>query len=70
MDEVDRAKDSQDRFDRQALDRQLASMPTGESAWECEDCGEPIPEERRRAAPGCSRCIHCQQLFERSMRGR
>ncbi|MEM8142021.1 TraR/DksA C4-type zinc finger protein [Morganella morganii] len=36
-----------------------------ESAEDCEDCGEPIPQARRRAAPGCSRCIDCQDRHER-----
>lgn len=30
----------------------------------CEDCGEPIPEARRKAMPGCRRCIDCQTLHE------
>ena len=34
----------------------------------CEDCGEEIPEARRRAALGCRRCIDCQTLFERRHR--
>lgn len=34
----------------------------------CIDCGEEIPEKRRRAVPGCRRCIDCQTLFERRHR--
>lgn len=30
----------------------------------CEDCGEVIPEARRRAVPGATRCIACQTEFE------
>jgi phage/conjugal plasmid C-4 type zinc finger TraR family protein len=30
----------------------------------CEDCGEEIPEKRRRAVPGCRRCIDCQEKLE------
>ena len=30
----------------------------------CEDCGEPIPESRLLAAPGCVRCRACQALHE------
>ena len=33
----------------------------------CKDCGETIPEERRRAVPGATRCILCQSNFERGM---
>lgn len=68
MDEVERSKEDQDRFDREALERQLARMPTGESAEECEDCGDPIPEERRQAYRGCTRCVKCQARAERRMK--
>lgn len=35
--------------------------PVGESATECVDCGDPIPEPRRVALPGVKLCIDCQQ---------
>jgi len=38
-----------------------------EGPRECEDCGEPIPDARRRAMPGCTRCIRCQEKFEQGM---
>ena len=28
---------------------------------ECEECGDPIPEARRKAIPGVRLCITCQQ---------
>lgn len=34
--------------------------PVGESFEECAECGEPIPEARRRAIPGVKLCIECQ----------
>lgn len=37
-----------------------ARLPTGEGADECEECGEPIPEGRRRALPGTRTCVACQ----------
>lgn len=37
-----------------------ARLPTGEGAGHCEDCGEPIPERRRRALPGTRTCVACQ----------
>lgn len=36
------------------------SGPSGESARECVECGEPIPEARRLALPGVKLCIECQ----------
>lgn len=37
-----------------------ARMPTGEGATHCVECGDPIPEGRRRALPGARTCVHCQ----------
>ena len=41
---------------------QQAQIP---AAYECEECGEPIPEARRQAAPGCRCCVDCQQEVEK-----
>lgn len=30
----------------------------------CADCGEEIPEARRKAIPGCTRCVKCQEQHE------
>ena len=46
-----------------ALDAQAARPAV--SAYECEACGEAIPEERRAAVPGCRCCTACQQEIER-----
>ena len=35
-------------------------MPTGEGRDYCEECGELIPEARRRALPGVRTCVPCQ----------
>lgn len=40
-------------------------LPRGESLAVCEECGEPIPEARRRALPGVRLCVACQQEQER-----
>lgn len=34
----------------------------------CISCGNTIPPERRKAAPGCQRCITCQDRRERKER--
>lgn len=39
-----------------------------ESLAECADCGEPIPEARRRAQPGVTLCIACQTEADRARR--
>jgi phage/conjugal plasmid C-4 type zinc finger TraR family protein len=53
----------QDQIDDTVTDAVLAArarMPAGESAEDCEACGEEIPEGRRRALPGVRTCIACQ----------
>jgi phage/conjugal plasmid C-4 type zinc finger TraR family protein len=44
-----------------AVARARGEIPRGESLTECEECGEPIPEARRKAIPGVRLCITCQQ---------
>ncbi len=70
MDEVDLAQDAQEAELRRLITAQAYAIPQGASAEECEDCGKPIPGERRKAAPGCTRCVRCQKLFELRMRGK
>jgi phage/conjugal plasmid C-4 type zinc finger TraR family protein len=37
-----------------------ARLPSGEGAAHCTDCGDDIPEARRRALPGATTCVKCQ----------
>ena len=37
-----------------------ARLPTGEGASHCVECGEVIPEARRRALTGARTCVRCQ----------
>ena len=39
-------------------------LPDGESATECDECGNEIPEARRRAVPGVRLCVACQELVD------
>ena len=53
----------QDQIDDTVKDAVLsarARMPGGEGATHCDDCGEEIPEKRRRALPGARTCVPCQ----------
>ena len=43
------------------IERARRNLPSGESLAFCEECGDPIPEARRRAMPGVRLCISCQQ---------
>ena len=54
----------QDQIDASIDDevrRARARLGTGESLRECAECGEPIPEARRKAVPGVRLCVACQQ---------
>lgn len=59
------AKDGavQDQIDasiESEVGRARSQIPQGESLRVCEDCGEEIPEARRRALAGVRRCRDCQ----------
>lgn len=58
----------QDQIDasvEDAVERARSKLPRGESARACRECGEPIPEARRRAVPGVRLCIACQEAADR-----
>jgi phage/conjugal plasmid C-4 type zinc finger TraR family protein len=53
----------QDQIDDTIKDAVLgarANIPAGPSAEYCDECGEPIPERRRKALPGVRTCVMCQ----------
>ncbi|HEY0436413.1 MAG TPA: DksA/TraR family C4-type zinc finger protein [Phenylobacterium sp.] len=37
-----------------------ARLPAGEGTEDCVECGDEIPEARRRALPGATTCVKCQ----------
>lgn len=52
-----------DQIDDTVSDGVLAArarLPHGEGTTHCEECGEEIPEARRRALPGARTCVACQ----------
>jgi phage/conjugal plasmid C-4 type zinc finger TraR family protein len=60
----------QDQIDDTVSDAVLAArarMPSGEGEIHCDECGEEIPEGRRRALPGARTCVHCQAGRDRRM---
>lgn len=63
-DELDIANAVTEMFTQKAIAEQLAQMPRGESAKECDECGDAIPEPRRLAIKGVRTCVDCQQELE------
>ncbi|MBB5320184.1 DksA/TraR family C4-type zinc finger protein [Marinobacter oulmenensis] len=47
------------------IQRARSQLGGGDSATECDECGAPIPEARRRAIPGVRLCIDCQSALEK-----
>jgi phage/conjugal plasmid C-4 type zinc finger TraR family protein len=67
VDEADISSELEEIARRNSLDAALMRKKTAaESLTECEDCGEPIPEARRRAVGGCRRCIDCARKAEKT----
>lgn len=56
---------------QEAVERARANMPrlSGESAVECAECGDDIPQNRREALPGVKLCVECQSERDRGRRG-
>lgn len=65
MDQFDRAQELEQIAREKAITYQQSKMLQGDSAYECEDCGEPIPEPRRLAVKGVKKCIDCQTIKEK-----
>lgn len=73
-DDFDRAQQTEQMFRDDALrDQALRFQPGDPSRWQglsalrClyDGCGEPIPEQRRKALPGVKFCVECQQRLEK-----
>jgi phage/conjugal plasmid C-4 type zinc finger TraR family protein len=59
----------QDQIDdtvRDGVMRARARLPTGEGETHCVECGDEIPEARRRVRPGVRLCISCQSARDRN----
>jgi phage/conjugal plasmid C-4 type zinc finger TraR family protein len=48
-----------------AVEAARARLPAGEGASHCIECGEEIPQARRRALPGARTCVQCQSGRDR-----
>ncbi len=49
-----------------AVKRARSTLRSGESLAHCEDCECHIPLARRRAVPGVTRCVPCQELDDQT----
>jgi phage/conjugal plasmid C-4 type zinc finger TraR family protein len=63
MDFIDNAQDREQLIADNRINQRVRFV--GTSAYECETCGEPIPEKRRTALAGRTTCVYCKELEER-----
>jgi phage/conjugal plasmid C-4 type zinc finger TraR family protein len=63
-DDIDMAQESYEREMVSLLAERLNQHSPGESLTHCEECDGEIPEARRAAQRGCTRCVRCQEKFE------
>lgn len=49
----------------QSLEAMRQSRLAGPSLEYCDECGDDIPEARRKAIVGCRTCVYCQSKLEK-----
>ena len=62
---ADQAAEYEAVFMSEALSKHQTKPQHSVSLSHCEDCGSPIPEARQKAVQGCTRCVLCQEYYER-----
>ncbi|TQN75489.1 UNVERIFIED_ORG: TraR/DksA family transcriptional regulator [Citrobacter freundii] len=62
-DDIERYQTWQDMLETDRI-QQIRQQLTGVSAMQCEECGAPVPAERRRLIPGVKKCVGCQEVQE------
>lgn len=59
----------QDQIDdsvNEAVERARGRLPKGESALQCDECGDDIPQARREALAGVRYCVTCQSEIDQN----
>lgn len=68
-DVIDKAQEQQELALRAQLSAQVGkSRQAGPSRHTCEECDEPIPEQRRRSLQGVALCVDCATRQEQRNR--
>ena len=61
----------QDQIDdtvKDAVANARAGLQAGDGADYCDECGERISPQRRKALPGARTCVECQNVRDRNRR--
>ncbi len=64
MDNLDKAMEIEELLRTIALN-QPRSKPVAHHATDCEECGDPIGEARKKVMPSARLCLSCQTLLEK-----
>ncbi|EHA9278317.1 conjugal transfer protein TraR, partial [Salmonella enterica subsp. enterica serovar Shubra] len=62
-DEIERFQSHLAMLEADCIQR-IRQQLTGISALFCDDCGAPVPAERRRLIPGGRKCVGCREVEE------
>lgn len=62
-DDIERYQAHMDMLETNRI-QQIRQQLTGVSVTQCEECGAPVPAERRRLIPGVRKCVGCQEVEE------
>ncbi|ECR1918923.1 TraR/DksA C4-type zinc finger protein [Salmonella enterica] len=62
-DEIERFQSHLAMLEADCIQR-IRQQLTGISALFCDDCGAPVPAERRRLIPGVRKCVGCRAVEE------
>lgn len=62
-DDIERYQAHMDMLETSRI-QQIRQQLTGVSATQCEECGAPVPAERRRLIPGVKKCVGRQEVQE------
>ena len=54
---------------KDAIERARAKLATGPGSTHCQECGQAIPEARRKAVAGVRHCVACQEELDRQAQG-
>ncbi|HZQ73853.1 MAG TPA: TraR/DksA family transcriptional regulator [Burkholderiales bacterium] len=65
LDQFDVSRDLAELRELEAARERIASGQYGT----CSECGSEIEYARLKANPGAARCLHCQQVFEKTHAG-
>ena len=66
--DVNLAEIDRDADELRRIDGALARINEGSYGF-CESCGQEIPAARLQAEPTALRCVHCQELYEKTHAG-